>query len=135
MKRFSFILAFTAVLLLAAAFPVTITGSHQFIGNWKGIDPADGSNLTLWIVEEANSGGKVFDIRGQDDRTGQWCGGPARSEAIGVLEGENSVSVSLIWWCLPNGSTVLYFYPDTLSYDPVAETITSNDGTVYHRTP
>lgn len=135
MKRFSVILAFTAVLLLAAAFPVTISGSHQFIGNWKGIDQFDGSNLTLWIVEEANSGGKVFEVRGRDDQTGQWCGGPARSEAVGVLERENSVAVSFVWWCLPDGSSVIPFVEDTLSYDPVTDTITINDGTVFHRTP
>lgn len=135
MKRFTIILAFTAVLLLAAALPDGITNSQPFIGNWKGIDPFDGSNLTLWIVGEARSGGQVFELRENDDRTGPWCSGPAEMRAVGVLEGENSIAASMVWWCLPAGSDVLYFISDTFNYDPVTDTITSTDGTVFYRTP
>jgi hypothetical protein len=56
-------------------------------------------------------------------------------KAVGVLEGENSIAVSMVWWCLPEGSNVLYFLSDTYIYDPFTDTITTNDGTIFHRTP
>jgi hypothetical protein len=127
------IVALCATLLLVAVLPVAASTRNRFRGNWRGIDAFDGSNLRLQIVEESRSGGKVFELRASDDRTGQWCGGPAQMRAIGVLEGENSIAVSMVWWCLPAGSNVLYFYPDTYSYDLSTDTITSTDGTVYQR--
>jgi len=127
------IVALCVTLLFVAVLPVAASTSHPFRGNWRGIDAFDQSNITLQIVEVSRSGGQVLDIRVNDDRTGPWCGGPAEMRAIGVLEGDNSVAVSMVWWCLPAGSRVLYFYPDTLAYHPSTDTITSNDGTVYQR--
>jgi len=134
MKHFRlFAVALSIALLLAAAIPATASSRHPFRGNWKGTDTFDQSNMTLSIVEESRSGGQVFTIRGTDDRTGQWCGGPAKMQGLGVLDGDNSVALSLVWWCLPAGSTILYFLDDTLTYDPSTDTISDNSLTTFHR--
>jgi len=134
MKRSALIIVtLCATLLLAAVLPAAASSRHPFRGNWRGIDAWDGSNVTLQIVEESRSGGQVFDIRARDDRTGAWCGGPAEMTGIGVLQGENSVAVSMVWWCLPAGSNVLYFLSDTLTYHSSTDSITGDDGTIYQR--
>jgi len=136
MRRFTIItVALSVALLFALALPAAASSRHPFHGNWKGTDIFDESNVTLWIVEETHSGGQVFEIRGHDDHTGEWCGGPARMEAIGVLEEETSMAVSKTWWCLPAGSNILYFLEDSLTYNPSADTITDSEGSIYHRTP
>jgi len=127
------IVALCVTLLLVAVLPVAASTSHPFRGNWRGIDAFDQSNISLQIVEVSRAGGQVFDIRAHDDRTGPWCGGPAEMRGIGVLEGDNSVAVSMVWWCLPAGSNVIYFPGDTLTYEPSTDTITGADGTVYQR--
>ena len=126
--------ALSIALLLAAALPAAASSRHPFRGNWKGTDVFDGSNVVLWIVEESHSGGQVFGIRGTDDRTGQWCGKPAKMQALGVLEGENYIAVSMVWWCLPEGSNILYFLSDSLTYDPSTDTTTDGSGSIYYRT-
>jgi hypothetical protein len=134
MKRFMTIsLVISAVLLLALALPAGASTSHPFRGNWKGTDTYDQSNLTLWIVEEARSGGSVFEIRGHDDRTGPWCGGQAKMRGLGVLEDDSSIAVSMVWWCLPAGSNILYFLSDTLTYDSSTDTVSDTTGVIYSR--
>jgi hypothetical protein len=127
------IVALCATLLLAAVVPAAASTRHPFRGVWRGIDAFDGSNIAVTFVEQSLSGGQVFDIHGRDDRTGVWCGGPAEMRAIGVLEGEVSMAVSLVWWCLPDGSSSFYFLPDHFTYDPSTDTMTTDDGSVYHR--
>jgi hypothetical protein len=131
MKRFPLILLAVCVMLLLAAAP--LAGRHPFRGLWRGTDVFDGSTITFRIIEEARSGGRVFTVNGSDDRTGPWCGGTGEMEAIGVLEGENSMAVSLVWWCLADPSSSFYFLSDTFVYDPAADTITTLDGSVYYR--
>ena len=122
-----------ALLLLATILPVSALSRNPFRGNWKGLDTWDDSNLTYQIVEEARTGGKVFEIRGHDDRTGGWCGGgPATLKAIGVLDAENHVVLSLVWNCLAD-HTILYFLSDDFTYDPATDTITDSTGGVFHR--
>jgi len=126
----------SATFLLAVALPAAASSRHPFRGNWKATDTFDQSNLTYRIVEVARSGGRVFDIDGHDDRTGPWCGGgPASMNAVGVLEGDNSMAVSLVWICLAPSHNVLYFLSDTLTYDPSTNTITDLAGDVFHRDP
>ena len=133
MKRVTIIMIVIAATLLIAALPGGKPASHPFLGRWEGID-VDGSNLTLWITLEARSGGQVLEIRAHDDRTGDWwCGGAAKGEAVAVLEAENFVRLSSVWWCLPAGSSLVYFYEDTLTYNPATDTLTGGDETVYHR--
>jgi len=134
MKRSTLIiLALCAMLLVAAVVPAAASTRHPFRGVWRGVDVWDESNITLRFVEESRSGGQVFDIRGHDDRTGDWCGGAAEVRAVGVLEDENVLAASIVWWCLPDGSNVVYFLPDHFSYDPSTDTLTTDDGSVYHR--
>jgi hypothetical protein len=143
MKRFSLIaVTLGVVFLLAAILPAAASSRHPFRGKWEGIDAFDDSNITLKIVEESRSGGQVFSIRARDDRTGDWCSGngPAEMTAVGVLRGEDTIVVSLIWWCLPPGEG-LYPYPDSdpaldpdvYTYDSSNDTITDRWETVYHR--
>src|SRR4030042_3158916 len=125
MKRFTIILVVSVCLLLIAAYPRGgSASSNPFSGNWRAIDDADGSNLKMRIVEEARSGGKVFNVHQTDDRTGPWCGGgPAEMNAVGVLQGENKIEAQLVWWCLDTSQNPLAFVPDTLTYDPTTGTI------------
>jgi hypothetical protein len=134
MRRYvKFSIVLSAALLLAAVLPAGATSKHPFRGNWKGLDWFDGSNITYQIVEEARTGGHVFEIRGTDDRTGGWCGGgPATLKAIGVLEADNYLVLSLVWNCLAD-NTILYFLSDTFTYDPATGTITDSGGGVFHR--
>jgi hypothetical protein len=43
------------------------------------------------------------------------------------------MAVSLVWWCLADPGSSFYFLSDTFVYDPAADTITSQDGSVYYR--
>ena len=135
MKRYAILsFALSVAFLLATVLPAAATSKHPFRGNWKGLDTWDDSNITYRIVEEARSGGKVFEIRGTDDRTGGWCGGgPATLKAIGVLEEENYIVLSLVWTCLAADHNVLYFLSDTFTYDPSTDTITDSTGGIFHR--
>jgi len=133
MKRSALIIAtLCAMLLLAAVLPAAASSRHPFRGNWRGID-VDGSTISLWIVEESRSGGKVFEIRAHDDRTGEWCGGPANMRAIGVLETDTTIATSLVWWCLPSADSWFYFLPDVLTYDAATDTIFDTFGVTYTR--
>ena len=140
MKRSTlFAIALGAVFLLAAVLPAGASRS-PFRGTWRGTD-SDASTITLKIVEEARSGGQVFDIRGRDDKTGTiWCssGGDAEMSGVGVLLDDTSLAVSLIWWCLPPGEGLYPFPgdgldPDVYTYDPASDTITDKWTVVYHR--
>jgi len=134
MKRSRVIVgALLGALLIAGALPTVASSRYPFRGNWRGIDAWDGSNISLQIVEESRSGGQVFEVRARDDRTGSWCGGPAEMKGLGVHEGEESMAVSMVWWCLPAGSNVLYFLADSLTYDLSTDTILGGDGTIYQR--
>jgi hypothetical protein len=133
MKRYAWVpIVVSAALLLAAAVPAAASPAHPFRGNWKGID-LDGSSISLWIVEEARSGGKVFEVRAHDDRTGPWCGGPARMTAIGALTSDTTIEVSMIWWCLPSADSWWLFLPDVLTYDAATDTISDGSGVIYTR--
>jgi hypothetical protein len=135
MKRITWVpVAIALALVLALALPAAASPKHPFRGNWKGID-LDGSHISLWIVEEGRSGGKVFQIRGYDDRTGLWCGGPARMSALGALTSDTTIDMHLIWWCLPAADSWWLFLPDTLTYDPATDTLFDGSGVVYSRTP
>ncbi len=127
------IVALCALLLLAAVVPAGASSRHPFRGVWRGID-TDGSNITLRFVEESRSGGNVYTVRGHDDRTGEWCGGPADAVAVAVTtEAENVLEASITWWCLPDGHSMFSFLQDHFTYDPSTDTMTTDDGTLYHR--
>jgi hypothetical protein len=133
MKRPVTILALCAIVALVAVLPAAASSRNPFRGDWKGIDAFDGSNVRLQIVEQSRSGGQVFHLRARDDRTGPWCGPAAEMTGVAVLEGDNVLTASMVWWCLPEGSNILYFLPDTLIYDPSFDKITGADGTIYTR--
>jgi hypothetical protein len=133
MKRPLTVLAICATLALMAVLPAAASSRNPFRGHWKGVDAFDGSNIRLQIVEQSKSGGQVFDLRAHDDRTGSWCGEDAEMTGIAAHAAEDVLTASMIWWCLPAGSSVLYFLPDTLTYDPTTDTITGTDGTTYTR--
>ena len=132
MKRLTLLgLVLSAALLILAVAPAAATARNEFRGAWTGID-GDGSNMKLWFVQDGWSAGRLIHIRGSDDRTGGWCGGAARMDAIGVLEGDDALSVSYAWWCLDPVENILYFYGDTFTYDTSADTITAM-GVEFHR--
>jgi hypothetical protein len=142
MKRYTIFLVLFVALLLSITISIkSSASSNPYTGHWTGIDDADSSHLTMWIVEEARSGGKVFAIRQYDDQTGPWCGGgPAEMKTVGVHEEENSIEVMAVWWCLDTSVDpgVIAFEPGTLTYDPTNDTITetiSEFTNIYTRTP
>ena len=120
MKRSTlFAFALGAMFLSAAALPVGNSAQSPFRGTWRGTD-SDGSTITLKIVEQSRSAGQVFDIRGRDDKTGTiWCstGGDGEMSAVGVLVDEDTLAVSLVWWCLPPGQGLYPFPGDGLDPD------------------
>jgi len=126
------ILCFTA-LLLVIAVPAAARSNSPFVGNWRATDVFDGSNLSLWITQDGWSGGRLLHVRVSDDATLEWCGGPAKGEAIGIQQEEAILTLSGTWWCLdPSGSPVP-FTAGTLTFNEVSDTITDQDGTVYYR--
>lgn len=93
----------------------------------------DGSQLTLSFHEQNKSGGRVYEIRGHDDVCSGCGGAPADMEGIGVLEDENTINASSVWWSVPTGDPVFYFLSGYFTYDPDTDTVTDPDGIVYQR--
>ena len=134
MNRFTIsAILLSATLLLTAAVPAAATSGQQFLGRWHGIDVGDESNVGLWIIADGWSGGRLFDVRGSDDKTGDWCGGHARMQALAVPDGENEniLTTTGTWWCLDPQESVWPFGAGTLTYDPDADTITDGENTYY----
>lgn len=147
MKRFGIlIITLSLVFLLTTALPVAAKIKSPFQGKWQGID-VDGSTITMTIREENSSVGKVFAINAHDTYTGVWCTsrGAADLQAIGVSSGENSLAVSLVWWCLPPGSGLFpynsadpnfagkYFAETTFTYYPLTDSFIDGFGAVFYR--
>ena len=124
---------FLAMSSLSLAFPPDDSPNLDFEGCWNAKDPSDGGRLTLHIVEESRSGGRVFSILGTDFEPGDWCEGESRMKALAVLSAESHLATSTVWWCLPDGADVVYFRSDSLHYDASDDTITNSIGAVYHR--
>jgi hypothetical protein len=91
--------------------------------------------LSLSFVEERQSNGNIFEIHYYDDSCTGFCGGaPAKLEAIGILEGENTLNATGVVWKVPTGDPA-FFFNGFFMYDPDTDTITDPDGMIYHRSP
>src|SRR5512143_3481501 len=134
MKRSLFIaMIVAAALLLAFVIQAAASSASPFIGRWEATD-VDGSNLVMSITWDGWSGNKLVNLRGSDDRTGPWCGGLARLEALGVMREGNALETSGAWWCVDPVGTVLFPSAGYFTYD--ASTNTMFDGIVtWHRAP
>jgi len=135
MKRPAVVMtAIALAVLLVLALPAAASSPHPFRGDWKAID-GDGSNLSLSFVAQSRSGGRVFNIHGFDDSCTSCGGAPAGMEGVGVLDGENTINASFVWWTVPTGDPVLGLFDGSFTYDPDTNTVTDPDGIVYHRNP
>lgn len=134
MKRSVFIaIIIAATLLLAFVIQAAAISVSPFIGRWEATD-VDGSNMEMLITLDGWSGTRLLKLRGSDDRTGSWCGGLARMEALGVMRESNSLETSGAWWCVDPVENILFPLPGYLTYDASTNTLT--DGTVtWHRAP
>jgi len=121
MKRFMLLTIFLAVILILT-IPAAAESNRNFIGRWLATD-LDESNMELWITRSGWSGGRLLNLRARDDRTGGWCGGEARMEAIGVLVEDNSLQTSGAWWCINPVENIMFPLEGSLIYDLVTDTI------------
>ena len=131
MKRFIVVaVAIAMVLVLTAA--TNLAPQNPFHGHWTGTD-GDGSKLTFTFDEQSRSGGRVYELKGTDDVCGACGGAPALMIGIGVLESENVIHSTEIWWGVPSGDPLFYFLEGNYTYDPGTDTITDGNGLVFER--
>jgi hypothetical protein len=137
MKRLLWISLFVALMLLLGLYAQAGASSPPgFQGNWKATDPADQSNLRLWIVAESRSGGQVFDIREFDDSCNGCGGQPAKAHGVGVLTDATHVDATIVWWSVDAGQVIFGPFDLAYDYDPTTDTVTESYGSwsvVYHR--
>jgi hypothetical protein len=104
-----------------------------FQGGWFAKDPKDGSCLYLRIDQERRSGGRVFSLQGTDTEATEWCEGESRMRGLAVLELDNHLATTVVWWCIPDQADIRKFEPNSLDYDTANDTITDSSGAVFHR--
>lgn len=124
------VLALLTVGCASAALLTATSGAAAggFAGSWVATDTLDGSSLSLSI----RSGGTHYAVR-EVDAAGSVCGGaPAAVAGAGTARGD-TLFVSGTLTCMPGGNILRERIGISFSHSSANDTLTDNDGVVWHR--
>ncbi|HET9496997.1 MAG TPA: hypothetical protein VFP83_01540 [Candidatus Limnocylindria bacterium] len=131
MKRVTFLIVFALLGLLAAAPAVQAAPpTTGFTGHWEAIDPADGSNLDVFIF-----GGKNVQMLYTDDEATFACEGLDDQSWSSFLTGkvDGDTLVSTMHWAkcglMPSGSGFV------ITWTLEGDVLTNDFNEVYTRVP
>lgn len=100
-----------------------------FAGSWTATDTLDGSSMSLSV---RGGGGGHWAVR-EVDSAASVCGGvPAAVTGPGSLDG-NVLVVPSTLTCMPGGNILRERIALTFVYSSGNDTLTDNDGVVWHR--